>query len=102
MKWYATEIEDGCPIYLDHGVAYVLPKLESHPRYVKRIGAFGVGLSVRLSSWSIGFDILKAGLLIQLGPAYIWIAHIEKQIHAFEERLNRDGEEPNKTSPVNK
>jgi hypothetical protein len=70
MKWYATEVEDGCPIYLDHGVAYVLPKLESQ--------------------------------LIQLGPAFIWIAHIKKQIQAFEEIHNRDGEAPNKTSPENK
>lgn len=64
------------------GVAYILPKYEPSPGFVRRVGPFGVGVCVRWTSWGIGFDILRAGFLIAIGPAFFWIAHIEKTLES--------------------
>jgi hypothetical protein len=66
------------------GIAYILPASEGVPRWVRRVGRFAFGCGCRWSSWCIGFDVLSAGLLIQFGPCYVWIAHIERQIAAFD------------------
>jgi len=60
------------------GVAYVLPRYEGRVRWAKRIGRLGIGVSWRWTSFNIGFDWLKAGGLVAVGPFYVWFAHIEK------------------------
>jgi hypothetical protein len=67
------------------GVAIILPRSESEPKFVRIVGRFAVGVCVRWTSWGVGFDILRAGFLVALGPAFIWIAHIERT-------LARDGD----------
>jgi hypothetical protein len=73
-------------VYWENRVAYVLPRHESDPRWVKRLGPVGVGVNFRISSFGIGIDVLQAGVLIQIGPVLLWAAHIERQLIAFEAR----------------
>ena len=61
-------------------VAYVMPRSEPDAFFVRRVGAFGIGLTFRPTSFGIGIDILKAGVLIAFGPLFLWVAHIEKQL----------------------
>ena len=66
-------------------VVYVLPRLESRPRWVRRVGAsFAAGIGFRWSSIGLGVDLLKHGVLIMIGPVFVWIAHIERQLQAFD------------------
>ncbi len=83
MNWHLKDRGD-IDLYCHEGVAFVLPASEGKPVRVKRLGSFGIGCSVRWSSWSIGIEFLRAGVLLQLGPCYFWAAHIEKQLSAFE------------------
>lgn len=71
--------------HIIEGIVYVLPLYEGSPRWVKKIGAFGIGVNWRLSSFNIGVDILKGGILFAVGPLYFWAAHIKKAGQAFEQ-----------------
>ena len=51
------------------GIAYVLPRGEGRPRWVRRIGAYGIGFSCRWTSLNIGVDLLKSGILVAIGRA---------------------------------
>jgi hypothetical protein len=62
------------------GVAYILPRSEPSPKFVRKVGRFGVGVCIRWTSWGIGFDILRAGLLLAIGPAFVFIAHIDRTL----------------------
>lgn len=61
-------------------VAYILPASEGSGLIVKRLGPIGLGVMVRWSTFSVGVDILKAGVLICIGPLFLFVAHIEKQL----------------------
>jgi hypothetical protein len=63
-----------------NGVAYVIPRSEPDAFFVRKVGAFGVGITCRWTSWGIGFDLLRAGILIAVGPLFIWVAHIDRQL----------------------
>jgi hypothetical protein len=91
VKWHPIEADLEHGIYLDHGVAYVLPALEAAPSWVRRVGSFGIGANLRWSSFSIGFDVLRHGVLVQVGPAYLWIAHIKRQLDHYTARKTGEG-----------
>lgn len=73
-----TSPQDDTITHTIDGVAYVLPRTEPNILFVRRVGPFGVGMNVRWSSWGIGIDILRAGILIVVGPIFFWSAHIER------------------------
>lgn len=91
MAWYPRDVDPEDAIFLDHGVAYILPAGEGFPVHVKRVGKFAVGFHYRWSSWSFGVEILRAGLLVQFGPTYFWLAHIQRQAQAIEARRAETG-----------
>jgi hypothetical protein len=62
------------------GVAYILPRSEPSPKWVRKVGRYAIGACVRWTSWGIGFDILRAGFLIAIGPVFIFAAHIERTL----------------------
>lgn len=55
------------------GVAYVLPKGETSRIAVVRFRRISIGLSVRLTSFGLGFDVIRSGALVQVGPAFLWV-----------------------------
>jgi hypothetical protein len=67
-----------------NGIVHILPRSEAGPKYVRKVGRFAIGVCVRWTSWGIGFDILRAGFLVSIGPAFVWIAHIEKTLNGDE------------------
>jgi hypothetical protein len=68
------------------GIAYILPLSEADPTYVRKIGQVAVGIGFRLSSFGIGVDVLSAGVLLMVGPMFIWIAHINRQLSEYERK----------------
>lgn len=73
------------------GVAFVLPKYESIGWPV-RVGRFMLFVNVSADRFSIGFQLLEAGLIIAIGPVYFGACLIEQQEAAFV-RLNEMNDE---------
>lgn len=65
------------------GLAIVLPKYESIGA-VKRVWGLMVFANVSLCRFGVGFQILEAGVILELGPFYFGICHITKQGAAFD------------------
>jgi hypothetical protein len=65
------------------GLVIVLPKYESTGS-VRRLGPFMVFVNVAFDRFGVGYQILKAGVIIQAGPVYFGICHIENQGAAFD------------------
>lgn len=68
------------------GVAYILPRSEGDPKFVRKFGPLAVGFGFRWSSFGIGVDLLSAGALLMVGPAFIWIVHIKRQLSEYERK----------------
>lgn len=65
------------------GIAIVLPKYESAGS-VCRIGPLMVFINAAIDRFGIGYQILKAGVIVQIGPLYLGVCHIKKQVALFE------------------
>ena len=59
------------------GMVYVTPRGE-RIRWARRLGRFAIGASFRWSSFGLGIDIVHAGVLVQIGPTFAFIARIEE------------------------
>jgi hypothetical protein len=68
---------DGRAVQEIDGVAYIVPRGEV-VRWCRRMGSFAIGASWRWSGFGVCFEVLKAGVLVQIGPVYLWLAAIEK------------------------
>ncbi len=65
------------------GLVIMLPKYESVGA-VKRLGRFMIFANAALDRFGIGFQILEAGIILQIGPFYFGICHIARQEKAFD------------------
>jgi len=59
------------------GIAYIVPRGEP-VRWGKRVGRIALGVTWRWSGFGFGVELLRAGVLMQIGPVYVWLAAIEK------------------------
>ena len=66
------------------GLVIVLPRYESAGS-VKRIGPVMVFVNAAIDRFGVGYQILKAGIIIQIGPFYFGVCHIKKQGEAFDQ-----------------
>lgn len=65
------------------GVCFVLPAFESVGT-ARKVGRFAIFLNVALDRWGVGVQFLEAGLLVQIGPAYLGICHIKRQLRHYD------------------
>lgn len=65
------------------GLVIMLPKYESAGK-VRRVGPFMAFINAGIDRFGIGFQILEAGLIVQIGPLYFGICHIVRQSAAFD------------------
>ena len=69
------------------GYVLVLPKFEP-VGVTSRIGQFMLLGGFRKDSFRVGVQFLGAGVLLELGPFYVGICHIQKQLSAFDHKDN--------------
>jgi len=70
-------VQDGRAVQEIDGIAYIVPRGEA-VRWSRRFGRFALGATWRWSGFGFGFELLRSGALIQIGPVYFWLAAIEK------------------------
>lgn len=64
------------------GVVFVLPRGEAKRVWAKVLEPYDFGVTARFTSFGFGIDALRHGMLIQIGPFYLFGAHIDRYLGA--------------------